>query len=116
MDRDRGVTGVDGFESFVNGEGRFVRGPVTGLVEAAGEIVPVFVMPRSAVFVMAVGHIEINDALFSEGALDLLCRSKRWSWRLDLLTRGRVVEVLTWELDAPYDSLLSVLRRCSERC
>ena len=66
------VTGVDGFESIVNGEGRFVRGPVTGLVEAAGERIPVFVVPWSAVFVMVVGYIEVNVVLVSEGALDLL--------------------------------------------
>ena len=66
------VAGVDGPESSVNGEGRFVRGPVTALVEAAVERVPVFVIPWSAVFVMVVGHIEVNVVLFSEGALDLL--------------------------------------------
>ena len=66
------VAGVDGPESFVNGEGRFVRGPVAGLVEAAGERIPVFLNPWSAVFVTVVGHIEVNVVLFSEGALDLL--------------------------------------------
>ena len=66
------VAGVDGPESFVNGEGRFVRGPVTGLVEAAGERVPVFVIPWSAVFIVVVGYIEVNVVLVSEGALDLL--------------------------------------------
>lgn len=66
------VTGVDGFESFVNGEGRFVRGPVTGLVEAAGERAPVLVVPWPAVFVMFVGYIEVGVVLVSEGALDLL--------------------------------------------
>ena len=64
------MAGVDGPVSFANGEGRFVRGPFKGLVEAAG--VPVFVIPWPSVFVMVVGHIEINVLLFSEGALDLL--------------------------------------------
>ena len=66
------VAGVDGPESFVNGEGRFVRGPVTGLVEVAGGGVPLFVVPWSAVFVVVVGYSEVNAVLVSEGALDLL--------------------------------------------
>ena len=65
------MAGVDRPESFVNCEGRFVRGPVTGLVEAAGERVPVSVISLAAVFVVVVGHIEIGVVLFSEGALGL---------------------------------------------
>ena len=72
MDRDRGVTGVDGFESFVNGEDRFVRGPVTGLVEVAGERVPVLLVPWPAVFVVVLGYIGVDVVLVTEGALDLL--------------------------------------------
>ena len=39
---------------------------------AAGGGVSVFVIPWSAVFVMAVGHVEFIVVLFSGGALDLL--------------------------------------------
>ena len=66
------VAGVDGPGSFINGEGRFVRGPVTGFVGAAVEGVSVFVIPWPVVFVMAVCHVEFGFVLFSKGALVLL--------------------------------------------
>ena len=60
------AVGVDGPGCFVNGEGRFVRGPARGLVEAAGEEFPVFVVLLSAVLIVVLDHIEIG------GLLDLL--------------------------------------------
>ena len=63
------MAGIDGPEFFVNGEGRFVRGTVTGLVEAAGEGISVLDILRPVVFVMVGGHFEFGVVHFSECAL-----------------------------------------------